>query len=67
MLNVVEPNDLDQFDECRYNKLLLVLKYEIVHTSYFIQHCIKVYLLQIAVALYKKFMVQIKQGGFREK
>ena len=34
---------------------------------YFIQHCIKVYLLQIAVALYKKFMVQIKQGGFREK
>ena len=34
---------------------------------HFIQHCIKVYLLQIAVALYKKFMVQIKQGGFREK
>ena len=32
MLNVVEPNDLDQFDECKYNKLLL-LKYEIVHTS----------------------------------
>ena len=27
MLNVVEPNDLDQFDECKYNK------YEIVHTS----------------------------------